>query len=905
MKPIVNCYDPRLPDWGPYSKNYAGISHIADQEKGLRFDLTAAPGIYRRKICLPNAMYECGYHPTASAPDYSYYSHRHVILENNLIYADISFSKISESARLIRCEFVNCTDLLQSLTLHLMASLHPYNRSNKLYGYDLLRPAEVKLPDGALWVDAQDYTYIHIGEERMNQGLVSGGGKRGEALEHGFVRGSGVFIGYQADDALTYRFTLPAAMKETTLLIRCRLGIDSRSCLQLCIRNECGLQHHQTIEVNGGEEFLLVPLLWGELPEGVYDLHIVAKEGGRLLLDGFAVVELQAADQVYFKETEWNLVPDQLPGPDEHSVLLKYEHTEQIYGIKWLGGKAHLREILNEPLDEFIRIHSRRNSTSTFVGNRLGHYTEIYIHPVQVEPQGSRTVYALVCSGTQEEVLQQLNAFPGDREACERIYLSQRDTAVCLPHNSAGSEYVQSQQLMVATIMQNVVYPVYVRGNYIRHFTPGHFWDSLYTWDSGFIGIGMSSFSLERSIDVLNTYVTDPGDRHSAFLHHGTILPVQHYQFQEIWNRTLSRELLAFFYPRLRQYYHYYAGHSIGSTMRLPSGLLRPFDYFYNSGGWDDYPAQEHTHEARLADRTAPVVSTSHAIRIAKLLRMCAIELGGLDEDIDLYTGDITEWTALLHQQSWDEESGYFGYVHHNENGQPTGILRHSSGQNFNMGLDGIQPLVAGVVTEEQERRIIGHLTSSERLWSSVGISTVDQSAAYYNPNGYWNGCVWMPHQWFIWKSLLNTGYSELAEQVARTALNTWKSNVELTNNTAEHFIIETGTGAGWHHFSGLSSPVVHWFTSLYTPGTITGGFDIWNKAIQFAEGYRSAAITLQKHNANRSRLLVVLNEDLDYEACTDEGVSLELRSLHPGTIDIALPAGVWQGTILIRSTGR
>ena len=26
------------------------------------------------------------------------------------------------------------------------------------------------------------------------------------------------------------------------------------------------------------------------------------------------------------------------------------------------------------------------------------------------------------------------------------------------------------------------------------------------------------------------------------------------------------------------------------TTADLQSGLLRPWDYFYNSGGWDDYP---------------------------------------------------------------------------------------------------------------------------------------------------------------------------------------------------------------------------------------------------------------------------------------------------------------------------
>ena len=30
--------------WGPYSKRYAGISHIPDMSKGIRFDFSVMPG---------------------------------------------------------------------------------------------------------------------------------------------------------------------------------------------------------------------------------------------------------------------------------------------------------------------------------------------------------------------------------------------------------------------------------------------------------------------------------------------------------------------------------------------------------------------------------------------------------------------------------------------------------------------------------------------------------------------------------------------------------------------------------------------------------------------------------------------------------------------------------------------
>ncbi|HMN63194.1 MAG TPA: hypothetical protein PJ988_22700, partial [Anaerolinea sp.] len=110
----------------------------------------------------------------------------------------------------------------------------------------------------------------------------------------------------------------------------------------------------------------------------------------------------------------------------------------------------------------------------------------------------------------------------------------------------------------------------------------------------------------------MNAYPTPPGDRQAAFLHHGSPVPVQMYAIQELWNRTRSEELLAYFYPRLRQYYLFLAGRLGSSTTRaLQSNLLKTWDYFYNSGGWDDYPPQVYTHANRLEAVVTPGVTTA------------------------------------------------------------------------------------------------------------------------------------------------------------------------------------------------------------------------------------------------------------------------------------------------------
>ncbi len=136
-----------------------------------------------------------------------------------------------------------------------------------------------------------------------------------------------------------------------------------------------------------------------------------------------------------------------------------------------------------------------------------------------------------------------------------------------------------------------------------------------------------------------------------------------------------------------------------------------------------------------------PVITTSHAIRTAKMLAQMAAALG-YDADLDEYDGDIASWQSDLLAHSWDAESGYFGYVVHDGQGRPQGILRHESGVNHNMGLDGLYGLVAGIGDATQRSQMLAHLAARDEVFSEFGLSAVSQAAPYYRVDGYWNGTV-------------------------------------------------------------------------------------------------------------------------------------------------------------------
>lgn len=271
--------------------------------------------------------------------------------------------------------------------------------------------------------------------------------------------------------------------------------------------------------------------------------------------------------------------------------------------------------------------------------------------------------------------------------------------------------------------------------------------------------------------DCLNAYLTPPGDDEAAFIHHGSLVPAQFYLFAELLNRTQSRALAEYCYPRLMQYYAFFTGQAGGSTTAdLQSGLrargttstipaagtiIRPKRPSMSSG-WKS--------AARLwsQQRTRYGAPASWPI-----LRTCSP------------TGRTqTGWKRMrsvspgrFRSTRGTRAPGYFGYVLHDEQGRAAGFLRDASGVNHNMGLGGASPLFAGACTAEQAEGLWEKLASEEHLWSACGLSTVDRSAPYYRRDGYWNGAVWMPYQWMFFKAALDAGKTGFAFRIADTAL--------------------------------------------------------------------------------------------------------------------------------------
>lgn len=862
-----------LPAWGPYSKQYAGISHLEELDRGMRVDFTVVPGFYRRSYLIPNVLFESGYHPWRADPALRHITYRYELEWKDSLYADVTYHRVDSLRTLVEIRYVNRTDATQNVLLHNLVSLN----------YDDACPV-VSLSDtaGLTLLHGCDYADYRPAVIRHDHALVYDGWLRGEARDRRYLNGSALKgFGTNRGDRLLYRLTGGNGSSGDGFALRYAVAADDTARLRL------GGARSGEIELTGRGS-LTLKRFESLTAHGDSLLTVESLTETPITLDALILGpnERIAALQVGQKPRNYNHATTRL----DHGVMVAYDERQNRYGIACNFPATDVKEYWNSDLDIFMRRTLHRHPPKSFYGDRQGCYTSLFLRPILLAPHSDTTLYTLLATGSEQAVRRAVEEFPDQLPALVEAIRSES----AAPRNNLlpqAADYALGEQLLEATLLTNIVYPVYTERRFIRHFTPGKNWNSLYTWDLGFISMALNKLDPVKGFETLRAYTTG-ADSQSAFIHHGTPLPIQIFAFSELVGE-LDDTTAQFLYPRLKRYYDFMAGHHPYSTTRMASGLLRTWDYFYSSGGWDDYPPQHALRaDTELRRRTAPMVSSAYYLRAAKILRMQALKMG-LREDVARYEQDIRRLTDAIRKLAWDPESGYFGYVVHNANGEPEGLYRHADGSNYNMGLDGITPLVAGICTREQLQRICSHLFDPARLWTPVGISTVDRSAPYYDPTGYWNGSVWMPHQYLIWKSMLDNNLIDEAHRIAFTALETWNRECRTSYNCCEHFIIASGRGAGWHNFSGLSSPLINWFHSYFRIGHTATGFDtVLTDGLFTGNCTRYAArVRFDADAAGRTvAILVCMNPRQQYEARIN-GRKAAVRSPYPGLLYISFEA--------------
>ena len=884
---------PNMPVWGPYSKKYMGISRIVDclKEVGARFDFTVHPTLWNSATPVPNVTVPSNYHLWTCSPDYTHYSYRYELMWKDQVYADVSYTKINDEAYLMRCEFFNNTSLAQNCILNIFGALEfPFSKYIELikpekchiinandyvqYTYAVPRPWDEENPDGmfkGMFRDKDFYLGCGLGD-RCDSDHV-------HYLNH-------KPFGCEKGDTVAYSVDAQG-FDNPVFILRYKTVTDGDAKF-LLNGNEIVLPHSDNKLVFINLPYCTNPVFESLGGAGVeFDFIAVVEKG--------EMVDAVQKDYAYIPEISTKKVGD------GYCSTLTYDYDGVEFSILTHNKNTRQRILESGSLEDALinRLsngdHTYDDLKETFSGSFKrktsddGFFHNTLIKSIFIQPNTTHTEYVVLSKGEFE---------PLSDQEYEDIYTQAKSKLDDAKFNTAGKKYALSTNILRSTLLTNVVYPVYRHGENVIHHTPGKRWDSFYTWDSGFIGMGLLEFSKDLCRYALDMYLCDESNKDFCFLLHGSLVPTQFVEYFELLKRTENKHELDFMYDKAKLYYEFLRGRTHGSTCaKFGNGLLTTYDYWYSCSGMDDYPAQVEMIANKAEQYSCPCLSTSQIIRAGKIMKMVATYLGKT-EDIAVYDEDIALSTKALNELAWDEKSGYFGYTMYDKDKDHPYIMKTADGENWDKGFDGVYPLIAGAVDGERKQRLLSHIKNPDEMWSPAGVSAVDMTASYYFDDGYWNGNVWMSHQWFVWKTMLDNGDTDFAFEIANRALEMWKDETDFTYNTFECFGIKTKRGGWFHNFGGLSAPICIWANAYYKPGTVTTGLDVWTDYQNVTDTDAEIALKYFGNNDKYS-LIVTLSDQNDYKATLD-GKSIAFEQRVKGSMEFTFEGNVKSGVLKI-----
>ena len=498
---LDNTHDlPSLSNWGPYSKKLYGISHIPDLEAGLLFDLSIFPTLDGASVRLPNVTDQCGVHPWQASSDLTYYTTRTELLWKDQVYCDHAYVDAGPNSRLIRMELVNNTLVPQRVTLHALSQLcFPPLQENTAQP---IRRCEMSLPPSATWTDAVAYEDMRFVVPRPTDTLVPDGRWRGEERMHEAVGGSvlGQGFGRDAGDTALYKIRTRRPLKNAALLLRFRTDAESTTVLR------CTGLVREDVALHGTGEFSIAEISIGSLSAGDHTLRLTASGGARIALNGFVIVEQAQSSLVRFLSKPWQSQPKIEAGPNG-SILFKYVDINSWYGFTLGQPAADPQLVLWRDLDRTFGAESGPNTHARIFGrgkDGLGDPDSLFVRTswsvIELPPGSTRAIHGLIATGTESRVRAAMEDFHSLSGTHEQRWKSSAARAVTLSSNPQAQPHIRGQQLLAATTLSNVVYPQRTQGQTIRHYSPGKIWDCLYTWDSGFIGLGLLELDTDAAL---------------------------------------------------------------------------------------------------------------------------------------------------------------------------------------------------------------------------------------------------------------------------------------------------------------------------------------------------------------------------------------------------------------------
>ncbi len=218
-------------------------------------------------------------------------------------------------------------------------------------------------------------------------------------------------------------------------------------------------------------------------------------------------------------------------------------------------------------------------------------------------------------------------------------------------------------------------------------------------------------------------------------------------------------------------------------TRQSPDGLFRWFNGV--ESGADNNPAVSDS----PADVSEGVDLQCYIFREYLAMKLLAESLGKSD-DAAHYGTQAADLKSRIQQKMWSERDGMFFNID-SRTGQ---FVRIKTWTN-------LVPLWAEVASPRQAQRTVReHLLNPQEFWAPNGVRTIASDEHLYDPNkGYWRGPVWVISNYLLMHGLMNYGFDEPAQTLARETVDLLVRDLKATGGMNENYNPETGapTAAG------------------------------------------------------------------------------------------------------------
>jgi len=350
-------------------------------------------------------------------------------------------------------------------------------------------------------------------------------------------------------------------------------------------------------------------------------------------------------------------------------------------------------------------------------------------------------------------------------------------------------------------------------------------WGRFYIWDQGMGAVGAVEEDEEFASEIIGE-MPDPEKCPDDVFYYGSFIVTALYALWELYQKTENPEYLDKHYQLMRRLVM--AMYSWPDFEPGPGhdGMVRSKG---NRNGVDDNPSSVYAdgwpfawdYEKPLAvnpDRVPKTLiqigMTSLAVRCLKILRLAAHVLS-LSGDVKYYNKLIEKSETVLNRDYWSKKRRCF--------------LERIEGEKELLDIPWLYdylPLYSSSVGAERQEKLLQDVLSEKKYWTPYGLTVVAQDDKNYR-DGYWNGSVWIPPQWFFWKAFYNIGEMDAAGRLSDNVLSLWERNHEESLCCWEKFNVRSGRGAGNSRFSGLSAPILSMWRARRRYGRIQTGQDV------------------------------------------------------------------------------